>query len=816
MKNTYGISGMTCYACAAAIKRAVERVEGVFGCDVNLVTRKMTVEYDENKTGFLDIKKAVENAGYKISENENTIELIIGGMTCAACSAAVERELNRMPGVKKAAVNLVASKARIEFDKDAVSVSDIKNAVKKAGYRAEDITFDSGADMEEKKKKELKAMKNRVIIAAVFGVLILYLAMGHMLPGVTLPVPAWISSHENPFAFAIAQLLLAIPVMIAGGRFFTSGIRTLFKGSPNMDTLIAIGTGSAFVYGVFAAVMIGLGKHEYVMQLYLESAAVVITLVMTGKYLEALSRGRTSDAVKRLMGLSPKTGIVIRDGKETEVFIDEITTGDIVLVKPGGKIPVDGIVIEGLSAVDESMLTGESMPAEKHAGSEVTGGSINAEGAFKFRVTRVGSETALARIIRLVEEAQSKKAPIARLADTISGYFVPAVIGIALISAAIWLISGKDIAFALTVFVSVLVIACPCALGLATPAAIMAGTGKGAEMGLLFKSGEALETAHKLDTVVLDKTGTITEGKPRLTDIITYGGMEENRALTLCASAEKSSEHPVAKAVAEAALEKSIKTEETAGFTARPGRGIEAEVSELKILAGNKKLMEENKTNIKDAEKNAEKLSKEGKTLLYMAAGGRLAALIAVADTQKPTSPEAVKMLRKEGLRVVMITGDNKNTAEAIAGKTGITEILSEVLPGEKSAKIKELQDGGQRVAMVGDGINDAPALAQADIGIAIGTGTDVAIESADIILMRGDLRDVSKALKLSRATMRNIRQNLFWAFFYNIVGIPFAAGAAYALGGPLLNPMIAGAAMALSSISVVSNALRLKYFKGK
>ncbi|MFZ5974143.1 MAG: copper-translocating P-type ATPase, partial [Bacillota bacterium] len=573
---------------------------------------------------------------------------------------------------------------------------------------------------------------------------------------------------------------------------------------------------SAFLYGVYATVMIYLGNLAYAQSLYFESAAIVITLVMLGKYLEAVSKGKTSEAIKKLMGLKPKVAVIIKDGREIEVPLDEVSVGDIVLVRPGSTVPVDGIVIEGTSSVDESMLTGESLPVDKRPGSEVTGGSVNHEGLIRFRATKVGEDTALSQIIKLVEEAQGKKAPIAKIADIISGYFVPAVLSIAFIAAVIWGLTGKDFNFVLNVFVSVLVIACPCALGLATPTAIMVGTGKGAELGILIKGGEALETTYKIQTVVFDKTGTVTEGKPVLTGIKAYTELDEAQSLHLCASAERGSEHPIARAIVEGAKDRGLELAEPESFKAVPGRGIDAVVQGKRVLAGNIKLMDENSIDTDVAAGDAKALAVQGRTLMYVAVDGRLTALMAAADTVKPTSKEAVEKLKGMGLEVVMITGDNKNTADAIAREVGIESVLSDVLPQDKAGEVKKLQESGRKVAMVGDGINDAPALVQADVGIAIGTGTDVAVESADVVLMRGDLNEVPAAIALSRATLRNIRQNLFWAFIYNLAGIPVAAGLLYVFGGPLLSPVFAGAAMALSSVSVVSNALRLKRFKTK
>jgi len=635
-----------------------------------------------------------------------------------------------------------------------------------------------------------------------------------MFPQLMLPLPGFMSSHDFPLVFALIQLALTIPVIIAGSRFYTRGMKTLLKGSPNMDTLVAIGTGTAFLYSVFATIKIYLGDFSFAQSLYFESAAVVITLVMLGKYLEAVSKGKTSEAIKKLMKLKPSTAVIEKDGTELEVLLEEVMVGDIVIVRPGSVFPVDGVVTEGATTVDESMLTGESLPVEKQTASEVTGGSINGEGMVKCRAVRVGEDTSLSKIIKLVEDAQGKKAPIAKLADIVSGYFVPIVLVIALAAAAAWALSGKDFNFVLTIFVSILVIACPCALGLATPTAIMVGTGKGAELGILIKGGEALETTHKINTVVLDKTGTITEGKPRLTDIRTYNGMSENEALRLCASAEKGSEHPVARSIVEGAAARGIELLRTENFHAVPGRGIDAWVSGKRVLAGNAKLMAENGVDTGLADADAEEFALSGRTLMYFAVDNQLAGLMAAADTVKKSSREAIARLMGMGIDVYMITGDNKNTAAAIAQEVEIQHVLSEVLPQDKALEVKRLQDSGRKVAMVGDGINDAPALVQADVGMAIGTGTDVAVESADVVLMRGDLNEVPSAIALSRATIRNIKQNLFWAFIYNLIGIPFAAGVVFLFGGPLLSPIIAGAAMACSSVSVVSNALRLKRFK--
>ncbi len=824
-ERTYTITGMTCAACSSALKRAVSRTDGVISCDVNIATEKMDMTFDETRVSFDVIKKVVEDAGYGIVEPVQTkkAELLLEGMSCAACSAAIERVTRKLDGVKSAQVNLMTNRGLFEYDPSKVKLLEIKAAIENAGFIPRDIEGDKTRDLEkERREREIRIMRFRLLAAAVFSVPILYIAMSHMFPKLGLPIPYFMGSHDFPLVFALVQLFLTIPVMLAGSRFFTRGFKTLFKGAPNMDTLVAIGTGSAFLYSLFATVKIYLGDFMFSASLYFESAAVVITLVMLGKYLEAASKGKTSDAIKKLMQLKPTTATIEKDGNELNVPLDEVSVGDIIIVRPGSVYPVDGIVTGGISTADESMLTGESLPVEKQTDSDVTGGSINGEGLVKFRATRVGSDTALSKIIKLVEDAQGKKAPIAKMADIVSGWFVPVVLGIAIVAAVAWAIAGKDFNFVLTIFVSILVIACPCALGLATPTAIMVGTGKGAELGILIKGGEALETTHKVTAVVLDKTGTITEGRPKLTDIKIYGdnaadgAMSENVILALAASAERGSEHPIARSIVEDAVSKGLDIISPESFKAVPGRGIDAVVADKRILAGNLKLMIENSIDTAISQKDAETLSASGRTLMYIAVDGKLTALMAAADTVKKSSREAIQKLKKLGIAVYMITGDNKSTALSIAREVGIDNVLSDVLPEDKAGEVKRLQEAGQTVAMVGDGINDAPALVQADIGLAIGTGTDVAVESADVVLMRGDLNEVPAAIALSRATIRNIKQNLFWAFIYNMLGIPFAAGVVYLFGGPLLSPIFAGAAMAFSSVSVVTNALRLRRFKIK
>jgi P-type Cu+ transporter len=734
----------------------------------------------------------------------------IQGMTCAACAKTVEKATRKLNGVADANVNFATEKLNISFDVAVVSANDIQTAVEKAGYKAlsEEAAHDADRD---RKEKERRVMWTKFVISAIFTLPLLYMAMGHMLH---FPLPEMIHPEMYPLTFALVQLFLVIPSLIAGYKFFTVGFSALFRRSPNMDSLIAIGTSAAFIYGLYAIAEINGGNFEYVNNLYFEAAGVIITLIMLGKYLETVTKGKTSEAIKKLMGLAPKTAIVIQDGKETEIPIDEVKVDDIILVKPGEKMPVDGIVVEGTTAVDESMLTGESIPVEKNPGDTIIGASINKNGSIKYQATKVGKDTALAQIIKLVEDAQGSKAPIAKMADIISGYFVPIVIILALVSALSWyFLGGETLVYAITIFISVLVIACPCALGLATPTAIMVGTGKGAEHGVLIKSGVALETTHKIKTIVFDKTGTITEGKPKVTDIIT-NGMIENDLLQFAASAEKGSEHPLGEAIVKGAMERGLTFKKLDSFRAIPGYGIEVTIDHKNILAGNRKLMIEREISLENLEAASDRLAGEGKTPMYIAIDHKIAGIIAVADTVKANSKKAIDRLHHMGIEVAMITGDNRRTAEAIAKQVGIDRILAEVLPQDKANEVKKLQSEGRKVAMVGDGINDAPALAQADIGIAIGSGTDVAMESADIVLMRSDLMDVPTAIQLSKSTIRNIKENLFWAFGYNTLGIPVAMGLLHLFGGPLLNPMIAAAAMSLSSVSVLANALRLKGFK--
>lgn len=728
----------------------------------------------------------------------------ITGMTCSACAARIERAMKKLDSVDEASVNFAAEKLYITYNEQELTENNIVSAIKKAGY---DI---AGPDS-KLEKSPAQLLFRRFIISLCFCVPLLIISMGHM---AGLPLPGIIDPMESPLNFALIQLALTIPVMVTGIKFYIAGIKNLVRLSPNMDSLIAVGTLSAVGYGLYAIYMIIQGHEHYSMHLYFESAAVILTLITLGKYLEAVSKGKSSQAIRELMELSPKIATVRRGSKELQVKSELVRIGDTVIVKPGERFPVDGTVTEGSTSVDESMLTGESMPVEKNIGDKVIGASINKNGYVEYTAEKVGEETALAQIIKLVEEAQGRKAPIARLADVISAYFVPAVIALAIIAAVGWKIAGESTSFCMTIFVSVLVIACPCALGLATPTAIMVATGRGAKMGILIKGGEVLETAHKIQTAVFDKTGTITEGKPSVTDMTPTGSFDERELLTLCAAAEKRSEHPLGESIVKEAESKNIELPDTESFEYISGMGIKAVISGKNVLLGNKKLMTENSIDAAELVKLSEEYAESGKTPVLCACDGKAAGVIAVADKIKSDSQNAISRLEKSGIECVMLTGDSKKTAAAIAHQAGIRNVVAEVMPEDKSDQIKHIQEKGRITAMVGDGINDAPALAQADVGIAIGTGTDVAIESADIVLMNGSLEGVDTAIRLSRAAIRNIKQNLFWAFGYNVLGIPVAMGLLHIFGGPLLNPMIAAAAMSLSSVSVLSNALRLRKFK--
>lgn len=739
----------------------------------------------------------------------------VTGMMCAACSAHVDKSVRKLEGVNDVSVNLLMNNMTVDFDESAVTTDDIIEAVKSGGYGA------SVAGKEEKKEKrdtgiadEVKSMKFRLIVSIACLVPLMYISMGHMW---NFPFLGVFDDVRNSLAFAFTQFLLCLPILYVNRKYFINGFKTLAHLAPNMDALIAIGSGASMVYGVIAIYCIGWGlghgdlefTDQYMMNLYFEGAAMIVTLITLGKFLEARAKGKTSQAIEKLIDLSPKTATVIRNGEEKTVPVEEVQVGETVIVKAGQAIPLDGTIIEGNGAVDESAITGESIAVEKTVGDKVIGATINKSGYFTFEVEKIGEDTALSQIISLVEEAASSKAPISKLADKVAGIFVPVVIGIALVTLIVWLILGKGVSFSLSMAISVLVISCPCALGLATPTAIMVGTGKGAQLGILTKSAESLEIAHQVDTVVLDKTGTITEGKPSVTDIAP-NGVSENELLTIAASIEDLSEHPLARAIVEKAEGLELKKAED--FTQIAGQGVRGIVGGKTVLAGNYKMMKENGVELAEDTRFA----KEGKTALYFAADNKFMGIIAVADTIKEGSKQAIDHMRQMGLAVIMLTGDNKVTAEAIKNQLSLTRAVAEVLPQDKEEEVRKLQNEGHRVAMVGDGINDAPALMRADVGIAIGAGTDIAIEAADIVLMKNDLGDVVNAIDLSRATIRNIKQNLFWAFFYNVLGIPIAAGALYWLNGFKLNPMIAAAAMSCSSVFVVTNALRLRFFKPK
>jgi P-type Cu+ transporter len=748
----------------------------------------------------------------------------ITGMTCSACSAHVEKSVKKVAGVQSVNVNLLSNNMAVEYDSAAADEGKIIRAVVDAGYGASVLVRNAKASAKRESasnpvEEEMKAMETRLVVSFSFLIPLLYLAMGSMF---RFPLPNWAQGMENAAVFAFAQFLLCLPIVYVNRKYYQVGFKTLFHGSPNMDSLIAIGSAAALIYGVFAIFIIGygLGHHEmelteqYRMDLYFESAATILTLITLGKYLETRSKGRTSEAISKLMDLAPKTATVLRDGQEIEVPVEDVVIDDVLVVRPGQRIPVDGVIVEGDSSVDQSALTGESIPVEKHAGDQVIAATINKSGFFKFKAQKVGEDTTLAKIIELVEDASASKAPIAKLADRISGVFVPVVIGISLFAVIIWLILGQSFEFALSIGIAVLVISCPCALGLATPVAIMVGTGKGASNGILIKSAEALETAHKIKTVILDKTGTITEGKPKVTDIVPVNGISEQKLIEIAASVEKPSEHPLADAIVEKAEEMGIVRKDVAEFDSIPGRGVIAGMNGIHYAAGNLALMNDQNIDVSTFRQTCDAFAENGKTPLYFAQENQLIGVIAVADVVKPTSLAAIEQFKAMGIDVVMLTGDNKRTAEAIRKQLNIDRVVAEVLPQDKESEVRRIQETGRKVAMVGDGINDAPALARADVGIAIGAGTDIAIESADIVLMKSDLLDAVTAIQLSKAVIRNIKQNLFWAFFYNSIGIPLAAGVFFSLLGWKLSPMFAAAAMSMSSVCVVTNALRLKFFQ--
>ncbi len=811
-KTTLEITGMTCASCSARIERGLAKMPGVLSANVNLAAEKATVEYDPSTVDESKMVKTIEDLGYGVREKQPEMATFgVTGMTCASCSARIERALRRLPGVESANVNLASEKASVAFDPTVVSLADFRKAVEDAGYGMVEEAVKAGEAGPDAQalatRREIAVVRNKMISALALGVLIFVGSFPEWFP--------WVPSFLNNRYLLWA---LATPVQFwAGWQFYKGAWATAKHFSTNMSTLIAVGTSAAYLYSaaaiLFPEFFMATGQMP---ELYFDTAAIIIGLILLGKFLEARAKGQTGEAIKKLMGMQAKTARVIRDGQEVDIPVEAVRIGDVILVRPGEKIPVDGVVTEGRSAVDESMITGESIPIEKGPADQVIGATMNKVGSFKFEATKVGKDTVLAQIIKLVEEAQGSKAPIQRLADVISSYFVPAVIGIATLTFIVWWIFGPAPSFthALLNFVAVLIIACPCALGLATPTAIMVGTGKGAENGVLIRSGEALETAHKIKAIILDKTGTLTQGKPVVTDLVGANGTSVEVLLSLAASAERGSEHPLGEAIVSAARDRGLELVEPTEFSAVPGHGIEATVNGKRLLLGNQKLLQDRGYSLDGLAGKAVELSDQGKTPMFVVTDGQVAGIVAVADTIKAGSKEAVAQLHKMGIEVAMLTGDNKRTANAIAAQLGIDRVLAEVLPEQKAEEVKKLQAEGKIVAMVGDGINDAPALAQANVGIAIGTGTDVAMEAADITLMSGDVRGVVTAIRLSKQTMRTIKQNLFWAFFYNVALIPLAAGAFYPFFGILLNPIFAGVAMATSSVSVVSNSLRLRRFK--
>lgn len=797
-ESQFQITGMTCAACAIRIEKGLKKMEGVEDANVNLALEKATIKFDAATMSPADIQKKIRDLGYDVVTEK--IEFDITGMTCAACSARIEKGLNKMEGILNANVNLALEKASIEFNPSIITPKEMVQKVEKLGYGASVKNDTNEQETVDQRLREIETQQGKFIFSLILSLPLLWSMVGHFSFTSFLYVP---DAFMNPWV----QLALATPVQFyIGKQFYVGAYKALRNKSANMDVLVALGTSAAYFYSLYLSIQtIGAGAHS--VGLYFETSAILITLIILGKLFEAKAKGRSSEAIKKLMGLQAKTATVLRDGEELELPLEDVVTGDILLVKPGEKIPVDGEILEGRSALDESMITGESVPVDKTVGDKVIGATINKNGFIKIKATKVGKDTALAQIIKVVEEAQGSKAPIQRLADSISGIFVPVVVGLALITFLIWyfFVAPGDFAEALEKLIAVLVIACPCALGLATPTSIMAGSGRAAEFGILFKGGEHLEMTHRINTVILDKTGTITNGAPVLTDVITE--VNEDEFLSLVGSAEKQSEHPLAQAIVEGIKEKNISLLDVADFEAIPGYGIRASINGKEVLIGTRRLMNKYNVGIDHVLSQMEDLEKQGKTAMLTAIDGHYAGIVAVADTIKETSTEAIKRLKEMGLEVIMITGDNQQTAQAIAKQAGVDHVIAEVLPEGKAEEVKKLQVQGKKVAMVGDGINDAPALAIADIGMAIGTGTDVAMEAADITLIRGDLNSIADAIYMSKKTIRNIKQNLFWAFGYNTVGIPIAA-----IG--FLAPWLAGAAMAFSSVSVVLNALRLQRVK--
>lgn len=821
MSQEYAVQGLSCASCAHAVEVALQAVTGVKSAQVNLATEKVSLE-TEGSVSPLDLQAAVQAAGYDLVLPQVTQNFALTGMSCASCAANIESAVSSLPEVSAASVNLATEVLSVTYQPGAINEEIICQTVAEAGYQAQVLADQAGASQAQiqqeadqaaqAKANHQAALWRRFWQSAIFALPLLCLAMAEM---VGLTLPTWLSHRGGGQLFVSLQLALTLPILWLGRSFFLNGFKHLVKGHPNMDSLVALGTSAAVAYSLYSSIQVWLGDHHAAMSLYYESAGVILTLVTLGKYFEARSKGQTSAAIQALIKLVPQEAQVLREGQEVTLPLDQVQVGDLVRVRPGQKIPVDGRVVEGQSWVDESMLTGESLPVAKKVGDQVVGASLNQQGSLIVETNKVGQDTTLAQIIHLVQAAQGSKAPIAQLADRVSAVFVPVVMTLSLVAGLAWyLIGGQSWAFALTISIAVLVIACPCALGLATPTAIMVGTGKGAEQGILIKSGTALEMAHQVDAVVLDKTGTLTQGQPQVTDVLPLTGWTPDQLLALAAAAEVNSEHPLGQAIVAGARERELGLPEVTDFQSLTGSGIQVRLDQATYYLGNRRLMQEQGLDLGQAEDQAAALAAGGKTPIYVANEHELLGLIAVADPLKATSPEAVRRLKAMGLQVIMLTGDNAKTAQALAAEAGIDQVISDVLPADKAQVVADLQAKGLKVAMVGDGINDAPALAQADVGLAIGRGTDVAIESADMVLMGSDLTSVSTAIKLSQATIRNIKENLFWAFAYNVLGIPVAMGVLHLFGGPLLNPMLAGAAMSFSSVSVIVNALRLRRFK--
>ena len=821
MSQEYAIQGLSCASCAHAVEVALQAVAGVQSAHVNLATEKVVVEADAEVCPLV-MQAAVQAAGYNLVLPLVTQNFAVSGLSCASCAANLEAAVGRLAGLASAVVNFATQVLTVTYPLGAIDVEQISQAVEAAGYHAQLLTDQASASQAQiqqeadqaaqAKANHQAALWRRFWLSAIFALPLLGLAMAEM---VGLTLPTWLSHRGGGQLFVSLQLALTLPILWLGRSFFLNGFKHLVKGHPNMDSLVALGTSAAVAYSLYSSIQVWLGNHHAAMSLYYESAGVILTLVTLGKYFEARSKGQTSAAIQALIKLAPQEAQVLRDGQEVTLPLDQVQVGDLVRVRPGQKIPVDGRVVEGQSWVDESMLTGESLPVAKKVGDQVVGASLNQQGSLIVETNKIGQDTTLAQIIHLVQAAQGSKAPIAQLADRVSAVFVPVVMTLALVAGLAWyLIGGQSWAFALTITIAVLVIACPCALGLATPTAIMVGTGKGAEQGILIKSGTALEMAHQVNAVVLDKTGTLTQGQPQVTDVLPLTGWTPDQLLALAAAAEVNSEHPLGQAIVAGARERELALPEVTDFQSLTGFGIQVRLEQATYYLGNRRLMQEQGLDLGQADDKAAALAAGGKTPIYVANEHELLGLIAVADPLKETSPEAVRRLKAMGLQVIMLTGDNAKTAQALAAEAGIDQVISDVLPADKAQVVADLQAKGLKVAMVGDGINDAPALAQADVGLAIGRGTDVAIESADMVLMGSDLTSVATAIKLSQATIRNIKENLFWAFAYNVLGIPVAMGVLHLFGGPLLNPMLAGAAMSFSSVSVIVNALRLRRFK--